>query len=181
MNPIIKIKQAVLLNDHNIVEKILNETNDNIIYYENVIKYACRNGYIEIINSFLNNYKNITYDFMIDEAAENGHFCIVDLLLISENYKIKYSKNSFYLACQNGHEKIVDLLMRQKEFSLSKNNYSEIISVSKNGYISILKKILNHSEYQRDILLEDNIIKHSIETSITVNKIRNKHNNLIFI
>ena len=73
--------------------------NNKVLYKNNIINNACKNGHIQVLEWFKNSGYEFKHEFKYDyqaiyDASQNGHIRVLEWFKIS-GYKFKYNKNAF--------------------------------------------------------------------------------------
>jgi hypothetical protein len=116
--------------------------NNKVVYKNNIINDACKNGHIQVLEWF----KNSGYKFKYDEyailwASKYGHVQVLEWFKNS-GYEFKYNNYAINIASFNGHVQILEWF----KISGYKLKYSEwvIDYASRNCNIKFLKFYSNN-------------------------------------
>jgi hypothetical protein len=113
--------------------------NNKVLYKNNIIRNACHNGHIQILEWFKNSGYEFKYDeCAIDWASYKGHIQILEWFKNS-GYEFKYDSWAIIWASENGHIIILDWFKNRnvkKVIKWSKHKFNKTIKFkTKNNYI----------------------------------------------
>ena len=120
------------------------------------LRYACRNGYIEIVKILLDAGADVHADddWPLECASLSGHIEIIKLLVDNKANIHAKNDNSLQVAVINGHTEIVRFLLNAGANVHAVDNY-DLKMVKKNGYHEIVELIEQYrktNESVRDLM-----------------------------
>ena len=111
--------------------------NNKVVYKNDIIMNACKNGNIQVLEWF----KNCSYEFKYDEwainhACKNGNIQVLEWFKNS-GYEFKYSENTINQPSLKGHVQVLEWF-KNSVYEFKYSRYA-IINASLNRYIKVLK------------------------------------------
>jgi ankyrin repeat protein len=131
---------------------IINKDEDDVpVYLNYAFRWICRNGYIDILNEFidnsqLDNISNEDISFGFASACRNGYIAVVNRLLeLTGNERPNIHVDAFQSACGNGHIAVVNRLLEltghERPNVRAGDDYAFRIACH-NGRIAVVNRLL---------------------------------------
>ena len=119
--------------------------NDKVLYVNDIIFNASKNGHVKVLEWF----KNSGYEFKynqcaIDFASGYGHIKVLEWFKNS-GYEFKYDRYAIINACNRGHIKVLEWF-KNSGYELKYDKLA-INEACKNGHVQVLEWFKN-SEYE---------------------------------
>lgn len=181
---------AIIENNFNLVKSLIKNKKIKINYDFNFpIRYAAKNGYIELFDILLKDKRTDASDLdnaAIRFAAYNGHYDIVKSLIKTEGVDFSSGFNyALRIAIENHHFDIFKLIFNQNTIFIDKFFYYVLLTIACTyNNVKVLDILLNHYVFSKDFHLQS-IIYYNLKSIYKINdsllSLSLEHNNIELI